>query len=403
VRTHGHAASLTGKVDEGKREIEQGLGLAGLSPETAASCHIRRAYVAQNAGDGATAERHARLALASLGASGRRHPRTEALVVGDLGYAQQLQGRIGDADKSFAASIEQLTGLGLEWTPVAGTILNNWGIAVLYAGDVRRALDLWERARAVVTARDPAASPPGYLLSDLARANEQVGHFAEALALYEQTTSVGRATGGKPIIAVGLNGQSTVHMLRGDLDRAEALLAETRAVTDTLPKGSPATLNADVLGGRLALARGRLQEAWDTFTRLQAVYDAQPPNPGAAGIRVYLSEVALKMGRADAAATLADEGVQRSRALQGGMPYSRAVVLGLFALARARYAQGRLDEEADQRVGTGAPAERDWHPAPGDRRDPAVSGRPGDRSLVRASCIAHAGRPFVTADDSAVK
>ena len=38
--------------------------------------------------------------------------------------------------------------------PVAGTILNNWGIAVLYAGDVRRALDLWERALQVATVRD---------------------------------------------------------------------------------------------------------------------------------------------------------------------------------------------------------------------------------------------------------
>ena len=341
---HGYAVSLAAKVDEGIREIEQGLALGGLSPETAASCHTQRAYVAQIAEDGATAERHARLALASLDASGRRHPRTEALNLADIGYAQQLQGRIGDADRSFAASTEQLTRLGLEWTPVAGTILNNWGIAVLYAGDVRRALDLWERALKVVTVRDPAAPPPGYLLSNLARANEQVGRFAKAQALYEQTTSVALASGSKNIIAYGLNGQSTVHLLRGDLDRAEALFAETKAVTATLPRGSSATLNADVLGGRLALARGRLQVAWDTFTRLQTVYDAQPPNPGAAGIRVYLSEVALKMGRADAAATLAEEGVQRSRALQGGMPYSRAVGLGLFALAKARHAQGRSDE-----------------------------------------------------------
>ena len=141
-----------------------------------------------------------------------------------------------------------------------------------------------------------------------------MGRFAQAQALYEQTASVARAGGRRDVLAYGLNGQSTVLMLRGDLDRAEALFAENRAVTDTLPKGSPATLNADVLGGRLALARGRFQEAWDTFIRLQAVYDAQPPNPAGAGIRIYLSEAALKMGRADAAATLAEEAAQRARA-----------------------------------------------------------------------------------------
>ena len=342
--THGYAASLTGKVEEGIREVEEGLRQPGLSPATASSCHSCRAYIAQNMGDGATAERHALAALARLRESGRRSLRTEALGLGDLGYAQQLQGRIGDADTSFAASIAQLTRLGLEWTPVAGTILNNWGIAVLSAGDVRRALGLWERALTVATVRDPSASPPVYLLSNLGRANEQVGRFAQAQALYEQTTSVARSSGSNNVIAYGLNGQSTVHMLRGDLDRAEVLLAETKAVTDTLPKGSPATLNADVLAGRLAFARGRLTEAWDTFTRLQTVYDAQPPNASAAGIRVYRSEVALQMGRADAAAALADEAVARARALQGGMPYSRGVGLGLFALAKARHAQGRVDQ-----------------------------------------------------------
>ncbi len=341
----GYAMSLAGKVDEGIREVEEGLRQPQLSPATASACHSQRAYIAQNMNDGAAAERHALAALDLLRQEGgHRSPRTLALARADLGYAQQLQGHIGDADKSFAASIEQLTRLGLEWTPVAGTILNNWGIAVLYAGDVRRALDLWERALKVVTVRDPAAPPPGYLLSNLARANEQVGRFAKAQALYEQTTKAARASGNKNIVAYGLNGQSTVHLLRGDLDGAEALFAEAKAATATLAEGSPAILNAELLGGRLALARGRFQEAWETFTRLQAVYDAQPPNPGAAGIRVYLSEVALKMGRPDAAATLAEDGVQRSRALQGGMPYSRAVGLGLFALAKARHAQGRSDE-----------------------------------------------------------
>jgi tetratricopeptide (TPR) repeat protein len=342
--THGHAASLTGKVDDGIREIEEALRHPGLSPVIASSCHTRRAYVAQSMGDGATAERHARAALASLRSSGRRYPRTEALNLGDLGYAQQLQWRIADADKSFASSIEQLTGLGLEWSPVAGTILNNWGIAVLYAGDVRRALDLTERALRVIGVRDPSASPPIYLLLNLGRANEQVGRFATAQALYEQATRAARASGSTNSLAYGLNGQSTVHMLRGDLARAEVLFADTRAVTDTLAKGSPGALNADVLGGRLALAGGRHEDAWDTFTKLKAVYDAQPPNPGAAAVRVYLSEVALHLGRADSAAALAEESLQRAQGLQGGMPHSRAVGLALFALAKAQRAQSRANE-----------------------------------------------------------
>jgi eukaryotic-like serine/threonine-protein kinase len=340
----GYGQSLTGQPSDGIRTIEAALADPTLSPGTSSACHAQRAYVAQNAGDGAAAAMHARAALDDLRRDRRTRPRSEALMLGDLAYAQQLLGRLGDAHQSFAASFERLQALKLEWTPVAGTILNNWAIAVLAAGDVKRALELWERAAAVVRARDAGAPLPVFLLANLGRAYELSGRFDDAARIYDQTTAAARASKRVEIIAYGLNGSATVRLQQGRLDEAEALLADTRAVTDTLAPAAPARANADVLAARLAMARGRRQDAWDAFERLRQLYDAQPPGAGAASVRVMLADAALALGRADEAARLAGESLTRATALQAGMPYSRAVGLAHFALARARAAQGRTSD-----------------------------------------------------------
>lgn len=344
VCLRGFALTLTGRQDEGIALIERALAGGGLSPGTSSSCHEMRAYAAQNAADGATAATHTQAALADLKRERRARPRSEAMFLADLGYAQQLLGRIGEANASFAAAYERLKTLKLEWTPVTGTILNNWGIAVLYAGDVKRALELWEQGAAVIRARDAAAPLPNYLLSNLGRAYEQTGRFEDALRSYGDTITAARASKRVETEAYGLNGLATVRMQMGELDQAESLLAQTRAITDTLPAGVPARLNVDVLAARLALARGRADEAFKEFERLRGIYDAQPPNPGSAGIRVYLAEAALALQRYAEAEQFAADGLARSVTLQSGMPYSRPVGLAHYALARAQAAQGKTAE-----------------------------------------------------------
>ncbi len=338
---HGYALTLMGKQEEGLKELERALGTTELSPGTASACHAQRTYLAHNMGDGAAAERHALASLDYLRKDTRRRPRSEALFLADLAYAQQLLGRIGESNASFAASVDQLTKLQLEWTPVAATIVNNWGIAVLYAGDVKRALALWERGASILRRRDPLAPLPSYLLTNLGRANEQSGRLDEALRLYEATVAAARSEKRLGSLPYGLNGLATVYLQMGNLEKAEQYLAETKAAVDTLAEGAPQRLNADVLAARIALARGRAQEAWDAFERLRVIYDAQPPGPGAVGVRVFLADAALVLGRPDDAARVAEEALTLGRALQSGMPHSRVVGLAHFALARARAARGR--------------------------------------------------------------
>ncbi len=338
---HGFAVTLLGNPREGVQTIERALSNTELSPGTASACHSQRAYIAQNLGDGVAAERHTRAALDYLGRDSRRRPRAQALSLADLGYAQQLLGRIGEANTSFAAAVDQLTALKLEWTPVSASIFNNWGIAVLYAGDVKRALELWERAANIFRRRSPDATLPSYLLTNLGRANEQSGRLEEALRLYEATVATARAEKRVGSVAYGLNGMSMVYLQMGNLQKAEQYLQETKAVTDTLTEGAPQRLNADVLAARIELSRGRAQAAWDALERLRLVYDKLPAGPGAPGTRVFMADAALVLQRPDDAARVAEEALALGRNLQSGMPHSRIVGLAHFALARAHAARGR--------------------------------------------------------------
>lgn len=337
----GAGDSLAGEPAEGARRIEEALALPGLSAAGRSDCHTQRTYVARNMDDGPTALTHAQAALELAGEGATTTPRTAAILHSDIGYAEQLMGRIGDADRSFAKAMELMKAIGQDRSAAAGTILNNWGIAVLSAGDTRRARDLTQQAFDAARQRDPTSPPPIYLFVNLARYQEQTGRFDEANRLYTEAIALARQQGSRNSEAYALNGLATVALERGDLDTAERYLAQTRLLTTAMPAGSPAVGNADLLGGRVALARGRVAEAAATFTRLQGVYDAQPPNSAAAAVRVLLADVALAAGRADEAATLAGDAVSRYRALQGGLPYSRGVGLGLSTLARAYQAQGR--------------------------------------------------------------
>jgi eukaryotic-like serine/threonine-protein kinase len=340
----GAAEVQAGARAEGTRLIDEALGLQGLSARNRVSCHLQRSYIARNSDDGATALRHAQAALDIVGQDGRISKRTEAIIYSDLGYAEQLLGRIGDADRSFAKAMEIMTAIGQEHSTAAGTMLNNWGIAAQAAGDTLRARALLERALEAAKQRDREAAPPIALVVNFARLQLQTGRFDEARRLYSEAVALARHQGSGLSEAYALNGLGMVAAERNELDAAERYLAQTRALTSAMPSGTPAIANADLLEGQIALARGRIEVAAAMFTRLREVYDAQPPNAAAAGIRIFLAEVALESGRPNEAAALAEDAVARHRALQGGLPYSRGVGLSLYALARARQAQGRRAE-----------------------------------------------------------
>jgi eukaryotic-like serine/threonine-protein kinase len=342
---HGYVLSQLGKVEEGVREIERVLSGPSLSPLMVADCHEHRAFIAQNQSDGAAADKFAQAAQEALSRADRPHPRLDASVLADRGYAQQLLGRLAEADRFFSQAVEKLTALGRERTPLALTIRNNWGIAILSSGDIKRALAVYEDAIHDAEARDKQNPPPAFLIGNLARTLELAGRYSEALRLYEDAARVGRATARTDSLAFALLGQAGVYAEMGNADQAEALIEELRiALGGTIPSGPPA-LTVMQLTGRIALLRGHLEEARRTLSDVLAANLRQGRgNASAVMTRLYLADIALRLKQPDEAATLAQSALAEAQALQAGIRYSNRTGLSYLSLAEARLAQGHTND-----------------------------------------------------------
>jgi eukaryotic-like serine/threonine-protein kinase len=365
----GYALAMLGKVDEGIREIDRVLSGPVPSPARTAFCNVNGTYIAQIRGDGANADRFAQAAQQALDRSDRPYPSLEAIVMANRGYAKQLLGRIDEANRFFSQAVEKLTVLGRERTPDALSVRNNWGIAILSSGDIKRALAVYEDAMRAVEARDQGGQAPGYLTGNLAKSLELAGRYPEALKLYEDAAQVARSAGNQNMLAFPLLQQAGVYAELGNADRAEAQIEEARiALGGSIPSG-PAALTVLQLTGRIALLRGQLAAAKRTFGEVVAAHMRQGrANTAVVMARLYLADIALRSGQPDEAVSLAQQALEEAQALQGGIRHSNRTGMSYLSLAEARLAQGQTDsarqsltsalEHLEEALGPNHPATR---------------------------------------------
>jgi serine/threonine protein kinase len=343
---HGFALSMVGDVEAGTRQIEATLREPDLSAYAAASCHEHLAFVAENNADGVTTQRNAEAGLAFLKRSDRADARLEASLLGDLAYAEQLQGRNDAANRLYVQTLAKLTAIGRDRTPLAVGIQNNWAIASLGAGDIKHALALYEQSASVVHERDPQSPLPTYLSANLARSLELMGRHDEALALYQQTVVDAAKSNRLDSRLFGLLGSASIHCDLGDVGAAEKSLADARAAMKGLvPAGSPPVLAADAVEGRIALARGQLDEAQRIFSSTLTAHAAnKQPSGSVVMLYLYRSEVALRQRRTEDALHDAHEALDLAKKLQGGIAFSSRTGMSWLATSEALAQQGRNDE-----------------------------------------------------------
>ncbi|MEO5845872.1 MAG: serine/threonine-protein kinase [Caldimonas sp.] len=342
----GFAVSMLGDVEAGVRDIEATLRDRRLPAFVIANCHQQMAFIAQNKGDGAATQRSAQAGLDVLKVAERPYPRLEASLLGDLAYGEQLQGRNDSAHRLYDQALAKLTAMGRDRSPLAVGIQNNWAIASLAAGDIKRALALYEQSARALRDRDPDGALPGYLSANLARALELMGRPEEALTIYRQ--AIAEAIRGNRLDTrlFGLLGSASAYCELGDVAHASQALVEARAAMEgAVPPGSPPALAADVVQGRIALLRGELEEAQRIFTSTLAAFEARKlANGSAVMLYLYRTEVALRRHRTDDALRDAQSALDMARRLQAGIPWSSRTGLAQLALADALRQGGRTEE-----------------------------------------------------------
>jgi tetratricopeptide (TPR) repeat protein len=230
-------------------------------------------------------------------------------------------------------------------------IHNGLGVVGLLDGDYAQAHDHLAAALRIREAHEGPHNPGvAQLLVNLGLTLERQGRYDEAVPRLERAYAVLEAALGPDDATVGQTLQNLGYMLyqRGDHDAARARLEQARDVIGrALGPEHPAVAPAYTVLGDVARAQGRLTDARAAYQRS---YEIRVAVHGAAHPSLLLpltglGEVALAEGDLDGAVAA----LERAVACVGDQAVDPGdMALTRFALARARWQQGRADDARTQ-------------------------------------------------------
>jgi tetratricopeptide (TPR) repeat protein len=260
---------------------------------------------------------------------------------GDLGYAYALNGRGADSDREYAAALQIYTSLGRQGSPGAIAILNNWSTAAINAGDVPRALGLFDEVIRLAASNSAGSAPPPYALGNRAAALLALGRYDAAIAQAIEARHVSQRANNKVFETSALLSLAGAHMERGEFDQAERFLQEAADTARDIPADSAIAIVANLRRARLALLRGDHQAAATRIAPVIALFEAR-------GMRISTLCIALRvraestgrLGDLPAAIRDAEAALAIARALQGERPYSLQTGLSWLLLAQLRRETG---------------------------------------------------------------
>jgi predicted ATPase/DNA-binding SARP family transcriptional activator len=312
----------------------------------------------------------------ALGAGGERDPLDELLARAVVAFAEVTPGPSADPREMVEAAFAMLEDADLSDRPllaVAAPVIafvtqhDDRGAAMLAALEDHP--DAWVRAMAP------------FILAQMAenegRLEDMHGHLALALERF-------RATGDRWGTAAALSELGSLRMLDGDLDGAEAALAETDGLLAVLGSGPG--------GGMFPMRRAELlarRRDFEGARRLlaDALEDASDHDQRLI-LSGLLAAVCWRMGDRDTAVALREETLRDVEGLDEGRPdhaHQRAIVYGLSA--RMVIEEGDLGR-ARELLGLA-------YPATVSARDLPIAGRVGEGTALLAARL---GRPAEAAE-----
>ncbi len=344
----------TGGSEKAEQLVREGL--AGMPPEPQFAldrvfCLLRGSEVSRDSGDMKTGVERAEAARSVLKESGLGSALLNLRVSMDVAEAYRTAGRLREASPAFEDALGRLTALGRERTETAGTLLNNWALAVDLQGRHLEAERLYRRAVAISSVDGSEKNVAPMLLNNLARSLRDLGRLREAADYADRAYAAAKETSNGTVVGQSLVIRASTQRLLGELDRAEQMIDEVDALwRKTRPAtyfgfGSLASERAMVAQrrGDFATALARTDEA------MRLVEPAADRFPDLLGrilgrrANLYLEMRRFKDAEADAQRLLA---ILRKLIEPGSL--SSIVGRGSVVLGKALAAQGKTDEARAQ-------------------------------------------------------
>lgn len=151
-------------------------------------------------------------------------PQIEESVWENVAESLRVAGDFAGADAAFAAAWARMKDLGRDDTQAAGTLLNNWGIALVQIGEPLLAEPLLRRAIELSRSGPDDAGVSPILLANDARVLHELGRDTEAKRAVDRAWSEATAHGDEVATNMALTMRAEVLRSIGDLAGAEAAL-----------------------------------------------------------------------------------------------------------------------------------------------------------------------------------
>ncbi|MBS0327917.1 MAG: protein kinase [Proteobacteria bacterium] len=335
----------SGAREDAARKFTDALGRLPDSPRYALDrvhCLQTAASAARRMGDAAAGVRDAEAARDVAVHLPFPAPQIEESVWEGVAESRRVAGDFAGADAAFAVAWARTKELGRDDTQAAGTLLNNWGIALVQMGEPLEAEPLLRHAIELSRSGPGDAGVSPVLLANEARALHQLGRDAEAKRTVDRAWSEARAHGDEVATNMALVMRAEILLAGGDLAGAEAVLDEVEPrLQRMLPPGHFAFAMVASERSMLAAARDDLPAAQRLADRAVDLAAADPHGGFALPI-VLTRRAGLETGRGNPARAEAD--ARRALAiLEPGLPPGRASLhagRAWLVLGRAEFARG---------------------------------------------------------------
>jgi serine/threonine-protein kinase len=351
----GNALARGRDTDQGERLVDEGLREVGGDPQLLLDrifCLGRSSEVARLAGRSADAIARSQEAVQAVNELPFHSAMTEYHAEQELAESYRDAGRATDAIAIFERTATLLSALGRDRTQAAGTLFNNWALALYDVGRPRDAADLFRRAIDISRDDRQEQTVSPMLLNNYARVLRDLGRYDEAADYAERAYARAGAAGAEVVINQSLLTRAEIYSARGDPVRAVAMLQEVEPrLRKALPAGHVAFAAVQRGYSTAALARGDLPAALDYTSAAIALFDTSI-KAGGTGVDTIIglfgrrADIERQLGQVDRAVSDAEQGL--TLALAHVAPGSLSALVGRAQLARGRAleAKGKPAEAA---------------------------------------------------------
>ena len=307
-------------------------------------------YVARERGAAKQAIARATEASMLLARSAWRSDLLELRLFMDQAESYRAAGQHRKAAAAFEQAARRLTALGRDDTATAGTLYNNWALALGQLGRPRESEALFRRAIDLSRADNTERAVSPMLLVNYARALLDLGRTDEAADYAERGRAQAEQAGDQVVVNQSMLLLGQIYCRLHDLARASAMLdgVEPR-LRRALPPGHLAFAALMSYRALVAGARGDLATAVELDNRAIAAIEASVRAGGEGAdylprVLTQRSEVELGLHRVGAAEADAARAVTLLESAAEPGTFSAALGRAYLTLGRALLAQGRRQQ-----------------------------------------------------------